>query len=72
MIFYEKSYRSESSGRILDKKNGATDNRPHHFFDSKAELDLNLNLYAAGKFELHQGIDSLGSRAVDVNEALVV
>lgn len=43
-----------------------------HFLRIDARLDLNLNLYAAGKFELHQGIDGLGSRAVDVNEALVV
>ena len=35
-------------------------------------LNLDLNLYTAGEFELHQSVDSLSSRAVDVDEALVV
>ncbi len=35
-------------------------------------LYLDLNLNTAGKLELHQGINSLGSRAVDVNQTLVV
>ena len=35
-------------------------------------LDLDLNLNTAGELELHQGINSLSGRAVDVDETLVV
>ena len=35
-------------------------------------LDLDFHLNTAGEFELHQSVDSLGGRAVDVDEALVV
>ena len=34
-------------------------------------LHFDFNFYAAGQFQLHQGVYSLGSGAVDVNEALV-
>ena len=34
-------------------------------------LHLNLNLNTAGEFQLHQGINSLLCRAVDVNQTLV-
>ena len=35
-------------------------------------LDLDLNLDTAGELELHQSVDGLSGRAVDVDEALVV
>ena len=35
-------------------------------------LYLDLNLDTAGEFELHQGVDGLGGRAVDVDQTLVV
>ena len=35
-------------------------------------LDLDLNLNTAGELELHQGINSLSGRAVDVDQTLVV
>ena len=35
------------------------------------QLHLDLNFYAAGKLELHEGVDRLGVRAVDVDETLV-
>ncbi len=59
----------------------------YHCFTKKAEshkafgfilsvgyrvLYLDLNLDTAGEFELHQGVDSLGGRAVDVDQTLVV
>src|SRR5436190_17860965 len=33
--------------------------------------DLDLHVHAAGEFQLHQGIDRLGGRAVDVHHAFV-
>ena len=37
----------------------------------RALSDLDLYFYTAGEIELHEGVDSLGSAAVDVDEALV-
>lgn len=34
-------------------------------------LHLDFNLYSAGEFELHQSVDSLSGRTVDVDETLV-
>ena len=34
-------------------------------------LHFNLNLYTTGEFQLHQGINSLLCRAVDVNQTLI-
>lgn len=34
-------------------------------------LHLDFNLYSAGEFELHQSVDGLSGRAVDVDETLV-
>ena len=36
------------------------------------ELYLDLNLNTRGELELHQSVDSLGGRAVDVDQTLVV
>ena len=35
-------------------------------------LYLDLNLNTTGEFELHQCVDGLGGRAVDVNQTLIV
>ena len=35
-------------------------------------LHLDLNLNTAGELELHQRVDSLSGRAIDVNQTLVV
>ena len=37
----------------------------------RTRLHLDLYLNTAGEFELHQGINRLGGRAVDVDQALV-
>ena len=42
------------------------------YLENKIVLYLDLYLNTAGEFKLHQGINSLSCRAVDVDQTLVV
>ena len=58
--------------RFKAKKPKAQGSRFLKYLSGYRVLYLDLNLDTAGELKLHQGIDSLCGRAVDVNQTLVV
>ena len=58
--------------RFKAKKPKAQGSRFLKYLSGYRVLYLDLNLNTAGEFEFHQGVDRLGSRTVDVDQALVV
>ena len=70
-LFLKQEHRREGNGEERHATDIAGD-MPLLLSRNVSILYLDLNLHAAGELELHQGIDSLGGRAVDVDQTLVV
>ena len=63
---------AKGNTNFFKKESGTPTWRAAYLNAANSILYLDFNLNTAGEFELHQGVNSLSGRAVDVDQTLVV